>query len=102
MGSPRPYTVSLTESALADLEEIKALITKLYSVSIASQSIDTIFERMMDLEQLPYNSKRDPTARGDLEVRYVNKGKSRIQFMISGSQVIILRVADTRQHPTRF
>lgn len=93
------YTVQLSRSAERDLADIAGYLAQAASPVIASAFLDTMLERIAELEQFPERGAvpRELDALGISSFRQLSAKPWRIIYRTSEKTVIILLIADGRR-----
>jgi toxin ParE1/3/4 len=93
------YTVELTRSAERDLADIADYLAQAASPAIAATFLDTMLERIAELEQFPERGAipRELDALGITSFRQLSAKPWRIIYRTSETSVTVLLIADGRR-----
>lgn len=96
------HKVIWSARSLKDLDQAHDLLAE-HSLQAANQVVETILERVIQLEQFPESGPVEPSlAHRKKEHRYLVSGHHKIVYRIKNRKILIIRVFDTRQHPGKL
>ncbi|MBI1286762.1 MAG: type II toxin-antitoxin system RelE/ParE family toxin [Flavobacteriales bacterium] len=90
-----------TERAIDDLQDIKEFIS-LDSEIQATKQLLRIFDREMQLITRPGSGGIQTETRSNFEIRYLVQDNYKILYRFTETEVFVLTVFETRQHPEKM
>lgn len=96
------HKVIWSSRSLNDLDRAHDLLSE-QSLKAANQTVETILERVIQLEQFPESGQVELSlAHRKKEHRYLVSGHHKIIYRIEKRKILIVRVFDTRQNPSKL
>lgn len=85
------------------IQELQAIYDYIYEQSPqnAERVINTLLDTGNSLGDFPYKFRKEPTINQN-NIRYVSKWSYKIIYRIEKGVIIIVRVFDSRQNPTKL
>jgi plasmid stabilization system protein ParE len=95
--------IQWSDTAKADLQFIYSYYKNEVSAALAKRLVKVLAEQTKALKKNPLMGQREPIfERHSLEIRYLVKMNYKILYYIEDKSIMIARVFDCRQNPTKM